>query len=76
MINYKVTEDYFEDDKNNKNNEDNKDNNTMLYMTKEKETENIQSGISTNDKEKEKIKDILNNELIKKNLGLFYKKKK
>ena len=76
LINYKVTEDYFEDDKNNKNNEDNKDNNTMLYMTKEKETENIQSGISTNDKEKEKIKDILNNELIKKNLGLFYKKKK
>ena len=75
LINYKVNEDYFESDKDN--NED-KEINTISYLTKEKETENVQSGISTNDKEKEKAKaiNILSNDLIKQNLGFLYKMKK
>ena len=73
LINYKVSEDYFD---NNKDNELNNDNinikyiNPLPYFTKEKETENHLSGASTNDKEKEKKKTSnLNKDLIKTNLN-------
>ena len=85
LINYKVSEDYFENNKESRSNEndendnngnndnnDNKDKNLLSCLIKEKEIENIQSGISTNDKEKDKIiiNDNLNNDLIKKNLHI------
>ena len=69
LINYKVTEDYFDSIKDN--NTDDLDDQTLSYLSKEKEKENVMSLISTNDKEKEKVKNIIrkisNNDLIKKN---------
>lgn len=68
LINYKVTEDYFDSIKDN--NTDDLDDQTS-YLSKEKEKENVMSLISTNDKEKEKAKNIIrkisNKDLIKKN---------
>ena len=54
LINYKVSEDYFEDykNKNSINENDNDGINSLSSLTKEKETENDRSVISTNDKEK------------------------
>ena len=73
LINYKVSEDYFDNNKDNEINNDNiyiKDINPLSYFTKEKETENHLSGASTNDKEKEKKKTSnLNKDLIKTNLN-------
>ena len=63
--NYKISENDYENIKNNNDN----DTNSLSYLSKEKETENLASGISTNDKEKEKKKNFIkDNDLIKRNL--------
>ena len=60
LINYKVSEDYFETNKDNKDTYiDNTDEKSLSCISKEKEkeNENVMSVISTNDKDKEKDKD-------------------
>ena len=76
LINYKVNEDYFDDNKDKDINNDNPDIKAIKSLsnfTNEKEAENLNSRTIINDKENEKntniIKDIVNKDLIKTNLS-------